>query len=86
MYKTFIFKPKKRAFATVDKPIQCDPQFEKLLNDFGELGWDYVEAISTNLGLLSAKEYLVVLKGQEGLVFDSLAQKVLKEEQNKQIK
>ena len=84
IYKTFIFKPQKRAFAKVDKPLQSDPQFEKLLNNFGQLGWEYVEAISTNLGFLSAKEYLIVLKGQEGSAFDSLAEKVLKEEQHNQ--
>ena len=86
MYKTFIFKPQKRTFAKVDKPLQSDPHFEKALNQFSQLGWEYVEAISTNLGILSAKEYLIVLKGQEGLVFDSLAEKVLKEEQDKQAK
>jgi hypothetical protein len=86
MYKTFIFKPQKRAFAKVDKPLQSDPQFENLLNNFSQLGWEYVEAISTNLGFLFAKEYLIVLKGEEGLVFDSLAEKVLKEEQDKQTK
>ena len=84
MYKTFIFKPQKRAFATVEQPLQSDPRFEKLLNNFSQLGWEYVEAISTNIGFISAKEYLILLKGEEGLAFHSLAEKVLTEEQKKQ--
>jgi len=83
MYKTFVFKPQARAFAKVDSPLQADPKFEKVLNDFSELGWEYVEAISTNVGLLFAKEYLIVLKGEKGVAFHSLKEKVLKQEQDK---
>ena len=82
MYKTFSFKVR-RGFAKADNPLQSDHRFERLLNDFSELGWEYVEIISKNIGFFHAKEYLVVLRAQEGEAFNTLSEKVLKEEQMK---
>ncbi|WP_448548327.1 hypothetical protein [Thalassotalea fusca] len=80
-YKSFVYKPKPRAFLSVNNLLRNDAKFEKTLNSFAELGWEYVEAISLNIGFLSSKEYLIVLKGKKGAAYDTSEEKVLKEEQ-----
>jgi hypothetical protein len=83
IYKNFIFKPKAKGFTSLGNPLRADPLFEKQLNNFSQLGWEYVQALSLNLGIFAPKEYLVVLKAPEGAGFDTLAEKVLNEAENK---
>jgi len=83
MYKTFSFKTKTGGFVKKENLLQSDLEFEKRLNHLSKLGWEYVEVISKNLGFFSPKEYLVLLKAQEGKAFHSLEEKVLKKEKEK---
>jgi len=83
MYKTFSFKTKIGGFTKKENLLQSDLEFEKRLNHLNQLGWEYVEVISKNLGFLSPKEYLVLLRAQEGEAFHSLEEKVLKQEKEK---
>ncbi len=83
MYKTFSFKTKIGGFVKKDNLLQSDLEFEKQLNNFSRLGWEYVEIISKNLGFFSPKEYLVLLKAEKGKAFHSLEEKVLKKEKEK---
>jgi hypothetical protein len=83
MYKTFSFKTKIGGFVKKENLLQSDLEFEKRLNQLSQLGWEYVEVISKNLGFLSPKEYLVLLRAQEGKAFHSLEEKVLKQEKEK---
>ena len=83
MYKTFSFKTKIGGFVKKENLLQSDLEFEKRLNQLSQLGWEYVEVMSKNLGFLSPKEYLVLLRAQEGKAFHSLEEKVLKQEKEK---
>lgn len=50
MYKTFSFTTKTGGFLKQDNLLKSDLGFEKQLNHFSQLGWEYVEVISKNHG------------------------------------
>jgi len=79
MYKSFTYTPEPKGFAKIDNLFRSDSEFEKILNNFSELGWEYVEALSLNVGILSAKEYLILLRGKQGSAYHTLEEKVLME-------
>ncbi|MDO6426850.1 hypothetical protein Q4489_07495 [Thalassotalea sp. 1_MG-2023] len=79
IYKSFTYAPKPKGFAKVDNLFRGDSKFEKILNNYSELGWEYVEAISLNIGILSTKEYLILLRGKHVSAYNTLEQKVLNE-------
>jgi hypothetical protein len=53
IYKNFIFKPKAKGFTSLGNLLRADPLFEKQLNNFSQLGWEYVQALSLNLGIFA---------------------------------
>ena len=64
-YKTFHYLPRTRFLQKLDKSW-----LENKLNLLSKLGWEYIEKIDCNKSILSAKEYIIVLRGDADSAVD----------------